>query len=52
MADLRHSILMILSILAIALAAVMVVLAPHGRAVALPDHETPASHGMVAPAAS
>jgi hypothetical protein len=47
MTQLRHSILVILSIVAIALAAVMVVLAPHGRALAQPGHESPGFHGML-----
>lgn len=47
MAKIRHSILMILSIVAVALAAVMVILAPHNRALAQPGHETPGFHGML-----
>jgi hypothetical protein len=47
MAQLRHSVLMILSIVAIALAAILVVLAPHHRALAQPGHEAPGVHGML-----
>lgn len=47
MAQIRHSILVILSIVAIALAAVVVLMAPHGRAVAQPGHESPGFHGML-----
>jgi hypothetical protein len=47
MTQIRHSILVILSIVAIALAAVMVILAPHHRALAQPGHEAPGFHGML-----
>jgi hypothetical protein len=47
MAQLRHSILLILSIVAVALAAVLVILAPHDRVLAQPGHETPGVHGML-----
>jgi hypothetical protein len=47
MAQLRHSVLLILSIVAIALAAVLVVLAPHNRALAEPGYEPPGLHGML-----
>jgi hypothetical protein len=47
MTQIRQSILMILSIVAIALAAVMVILAPHNRALAQPGHEGPGFHGML-----
>jgi hypothetical protein len=47
MTQIRHSILVILSIVAIALAAVMVILAPHNRALAQPGHESPGFHGML-----
>lgn len=47
MTQIRHSILMILSIVAVALAAVMVILASHQRALAQPGHETPGFHGML-----
>jgi hypothetical protein len=47
MTGIRHSILVILSIVAIGLAAVMVILAPHNRALAQPGHEAPGFHGML-----
>ncbi len=49
MAQLRHSVLLILSIVAIALAAVLVVLAPHNRALAQPGEEPPGLHGRMLP---
>jgi hypothetical protein len=47
MTQIRHSILMILWIVAIALAAVLVILAPHDRALAQPGSKPPGSHGML-----
>jgi len=47
MAQLRQSMLLILSIVAIGLAAVLVVLAPHNRALAQPGDEPPGLHGML-----
>jgi hypothetical protein len=42
MGQIRQSILLILSIVAIGLAAVLVVLVPHNRALAQSGHEAPA----------
>jgi hypothetical protein len=47
MTQLRQSILLILSIMAVALAAVLVVLAPHNRPLAQPGHEPPGLHVML-----
>lgn len=47
MTQIRHSILMILWIVAIALAAVLVLLAPHDRALAQPGSEPPGFDGML-----
>jgi hypothetical protein len=47
MAQLRQSMLLILSIVAVALAAVLVILAPHNRALAQPGHEPPGIHDLL-----